>query len=513
MSSAATLAGSEEVQGTAERQSLEILVLFALAYLVRLAGVSWGLPLLFHPDEPFIADHAMEIVRTGDPNPHWFLYPDLWIYVHVAIVKLAGAISGLCEGFYAEGRCLQASPGLATVYLIGRSLTALLGTLTVLLIYRTGKQLWGHRAGMVAAAWVAFSPDHVRHCQFITTDGATGFLAALVLWLAVDGRMRLSGAMAGLAAATKYNAGLAVVIPLAFALHRRLGWRAMGGILIPCGVTFLTAMPWIILDTASVLAGLREQATHYAAGHFGADGDPFTFYILHFFHDAPGLFLAALAGWVGLLRHDRRLALTLLAFPIAYQLLFCTVRITVARNMMPVLPLLSLGAGYAWVLLRRAPIATNRGALLVAALLVPPLHSIAIRTLALHTPDPREVSRRWMTEHLDPEARIVCEFYGPPLQAPRFRAVTISSLSRFPLEEYTKNEVDYLVASAGTYERFLTDPEREPGVTRFYRRLFAEWTEIERFEPVPGYGPVVRIFERPDRITKAGGSSPGSPDR
>lgn len=492
------------------------LVLFGLAYAARLVGAAWGLPLLFHPDEPFVADHALVMVRTGDPNPHWFLYPDLWIYVHAAIVKIVETLIAPCEGFYAEGRCVQANVGLALVYLTGRALTAFLGGMTALVIYRAAKQLWGPGPALVAAAWVALDPSHVRHSQFITTDVASGFFSSLVLLLAIEGRMLTAGAFAGLAAATKYNAGLSVLLPLALSLHRGLGARRMAATLGASALTFVIVMPWVLLDTRSVLADLAEQARHYAAGHFGADSfSPWWFYLDHFFRDAPGLFLVAAAGWLGLICREPRLAMALLSFPFCYYLLFCSVRITVARNMMPIVPLLAMAAGYAYLVALESKWLRRPAPWILAAALLPAVGSIARTTYAVRAPDPRSVSLEWMSANLSPAAKLVGEFYGPPLMPPRFKAVPVTSLSRNTLEEYTKNEVDYLVASSGTYGRYLDDPEREPHVTRFYRRLFAEWPEVASFEPaVPDQGPVVRIFGRPGRtVTEGAGSSPSPPGK
>ena len=46
-----------------------------VGFVLRLRGITWGLPYLYDPDEHFFVDPAVRIVTTGDLNPHWFGHP------------------------------------------------------------------------------------------------------------------------------------------------------------------------------------------------------------------------------------------------------------------------------------------------------------------------------------------------------------------------------------------------------------------------------------------------------
>ena len=57
-----------------------LLLILLLALSVRLLGINYGLPYVLYPDEAVIVNHAMAF-GTGDLNPHYFIYPSLYMYV------------------------------------------------------------------------------------------------------------------------------------------------------------------------------------------------------------------------------------------------------------------------------------------------------------------------------------------------------------------------------------------------------------------------------------------------
>src|SRR5207247_11395661 len=73
--------------------------LFLLAAGLRVWGVHWSLPYVIHADESLIVDRAVHIVKTGDLNPHWFVYPALVIYLQAAVDKL-NLLWGTWRGTY-----------------------------------------------------------------------------------------------------------------------------------------------------------------------------------------------------------------------------------------------------------------------------------------------------------------------------------------------------------------------------------------------------------------------------
>ena len=202
------------------RRAAEFSVL-ALILAVGAAARLWylraGIPHAVGIDEPQIVDRALRILRTGDWNPHLFDYPTLVIYLH-AMVAIARFLWGALQGEWAS---LDAY-SIASVYAAGRVVAAAIGVATVWLTYKLGAELSSRRVALVAAAQIAVFPLHVRESHFILTDVPMTALTTLTLWLSVRAARLATvrgyasaGAAAGLAAAAKYNGGIALVAVVA----------------------------------------------------------------------------------------------------------------------------------------------------------------------------------------------------------------------------------------------------------------------------------------------------------
>ena len=51
-----------------------------LALALRITGIQFGLPHLYHADEPIVVNHALAY-GAGDLNPHFFKIPPLVSYL------------------------------------------------------------------------------------------------------------------------------------------------------------------------------------------------------------------------------------------------------------------------------------------------------------------------------------------------------------------------------------------------------------------------------------------------
>ena len=67
----------------------------ALAAWLRATGLSFGLPAVYNPDEVAIMNRAPWPSRTGDLNPHNFLYPTFYFYVLFAWEAAGSAFAGV----------------------------------------------------------------------------------------------------------------------------------------------------------------------------------------------------------------------------------------------------------------------------------------------------------------------------------------------------------------------------------------------------------------------------------
>src|SRR6266508_3491163 len=195
------------------------------AFAIRAWTVRLNLPYVTHPDEPNPINYVVAMLRSGDPHPHFFQTPSLYVYLLLAVLT-AHYHWGLAHGLYGALDQMTITTHLYTTipgfFFWGRLLTVSIATLTVPSVFMLGRRVWSRGAGLIAALFVALSPFHMRHSQYVTTDITTAWLVLLTFGASIavarGGRWRdylAAGAFAGLAAATKYNAGVAALMVIA----------------------------------------------------------------------------------------------------------------------------------------------------------------------------------------------------------------------------------------------------------------------------------------------------------
>lgn len=183
-------------------------------FVIRIASIDFGMLLLVHPDEPSVAGVAIEQLRSGWIDPGWYTYPTLFMNLMLPAMAIY-YVYARGQGIVGPLDQLRATtPGF---YVVGRYHSAALGTLTIPLTFWLAGRLLrgdrGRRAGLIAAAIVAFSFIHVRESHYAVTDipAAAAATAALVAIAGVfhNGTNRdylAAGFLCGLAASTKYTA-------------------------------------------------------------------------------------------------------------------------------------------------------------------------------------------------------------------------------------------------------------------------------------------------------------------
>jgi hypothetical protein len=109
-------------------------------------------------------------------------------------------------------------PVVHDVILAGRLFSALCGALTAPLVFLIARRLQLGRWDVLAAVLAALAPGHVQQSHFATVDVPATFFVTLCLYLslraATSKGFLAAGLVAGLAAGTKYNAGLVLLAPL-----------------------------------------------------------------------------------------------------------------------------------------------------------------------------------------------------------------------------------------------------------------------------------------------------------
>jgi len=236
-------------------------IVIAAAAGLRVWGIGFGLPHdLARPDEEKLIGAALGVAH-GDLNPHFFLYPTLFIYVMAAAFKLLFLV--------------RPSAGMPTLHLATRLLSAAAGVATIPALYLAVSELFSKRIALISAVLLAVTFLHVRDSHFGTTDVPVTLLIVLAVWAAIRcarrglsaPRVAAAGILSGLAASTKYNAAL-VAVPCGIVILEdfrsgRSVTRSIGmlALLSACVVAaFLAGTPYALLDRAAFATEFRQQS-------------------------------------------------------------------------------------------------------------------------------------------------------------------------------------------------------------------------------------------------------------
>jgi 4-amino-4-deoxy-L-arabinose transferase-like glycosyltransferase len=454
------------------------------------------------------------MMKSGDFNPHFFDYPTLFFYLQLP-VAIARFVFGAIGGSWHSLDQVSA----AHFYLWARALTAAIGTGTVFLLFQIGLR-WGARHALLGAGLLAVLPMHVRESHFVLTDVPATFFATLTMLLSLIANEKATakafmwaGVAAGLTAATKYNAGVVLIMPLIAvwmtleAQPSRLKcflWL-IGGF----AAAFLIAAPYTVLDLPGFLNGFAGLMTYYRSPSSGAEPG----WLIYGKHlrttmgwTASLLMIAGfILGVVRAIKGPGRVRWTLLVvFPFVYFYMVSGRALIYGRYLLPMLPFVCLLAALAVVsgvsLLRRFDIPRTPRRLLIAALTIAALLQPLVNSIAfdrdISGTSTQQVAYRWILQNIPPGSRIAIEKYDIRLPIPALKSEHVLRLTDQPHEEYVRQGYQYIVASSQVFGPVFENPQHSADLYGKYRRLFDQSQEVFVVKPEGGRrGPELRIYK------------------
>lgn len=405
---------------------LGLLGILFIGLLLRISAFQFGLPHLYHADEPIVINHALAY-GTGDLNPHFFKIPPLIsyaVFLALGFSYLIGNWAGVFHSLQDFEFLFYRDPTL--VYLIPRLVFGvLLGTATIFLLYRLIKTHFGESHGLIAAFLFSICFLHVRDSHYIYAD--IPLVVVLVaaffpIWKLIDKenqyRIHLScGAMIGLATAVKYN-GIALVVPYLaasfLAAHKRkifLGNLIAG---IGAAVVFTALNPYWVLDFQTFWNEISAQSLSHG----------FVGWAHHFRYSLTGalgmsLLLTAVAGMMLFHRYERKRIVTA-SFIVFYYLLITLKGQAYDRYVLPLIPfLIFFAADFLWFTAHR--IARYRLPLLWAITLIvaaEPLYASVLFDRVMAAWDTRTLAKEWVETNVPSgtAVAIAWEFHAPRLR-------------------------------------------------------------------------------------------------
>lgn len=493
--------------------------ILVIGAVMRFTALGHGIPYALGVDEPEIMERAVRMMNTGDLHPRFFDYPGLYIYIQFAVACVrfvVGSIGGLWANLN------QAPP--AEFYLWARAVTATFGTATIALVYLMGRRI-SPATGLVAAAVFAVQSLHVRESHFVLTDVPMTFFIALAAVLTLRACERrgwrdwvCAGLAVGAAAATKYNGGVAVLLPALALLLSPDAWRwRLRAMLLTAGsaaLTFLLCAPYTILALPEFLNSFAYLAHMYAEGPPRPEPAWVT-YTKHLRNNfsIPGLVLAAgglLLAAKALVTRERTPAATTwvlaASFTLVYFYMISGQRLVWGRYLLPLLPFLCVLAagGIVWIAGQMARRWSSSMAMPVTAavlLLVVSFQPAANAITFLRTSSKVSTNQQayeWILANVPAGSRIANETREVLLPVNRYTIQYPRRLIAHDVEHYQREGVRYLIASSLSFRVAFYDVPPEAAALAAYTELFRRTEHLITFNPSSDHpGPELRIYRVP----------------
>jgi 4-amino-4-deoxy-L-arabinose transferase-like glycosyltransferase len=450
------------------RAGVALAAILAIAASLRLVGIEYGLPFggLLNPDEQNIVPRAWAMVHGAGPDPHWFDYPTLLLYV------------------LAPFQAWQDEPS----YLTARLIVAAFGVAAVAAAWWLGRAAYGRTAGLVAAAAVAVETIGVAYSHMAVTDVPMTALIAAGLALAVTGRLELAGLAVGIAAGAKYPA-VFLVVPLVVAAWGK--WRRLAYSLGAAVGAFLATSPYVLVHPHQAWSDATRVQRLAREGWLGFEHDSFALFSFTgklWDGFGPALVIGAI-GLVLALRRRTHTDLILASFVLAYVVDLLTLRAHFDRYVLPLVPALAALAGRQRIL---AP-------LTLACLVVPLVWAIGDDVRLTRT-DTRAAAHAWIQQHVPPHARIAAESSTPPLEGHPIVGLALPGPGRpfdpdRDVDRLRAEGVHYALVTGAIADRVLAARDRYPREARFYDQLRTRAKRVYHVQAGHGLtGPWVSLY-------------------
>jgi 4-amino-4-deoxy-L-arabinose transferase-like glycosyltransferase len=333
-----------------------MLVLFVLIFsvYVRYKIINGSLPYIGHPDEPALTGPALKMLKTGDFNPHTFIWPSLPYYLTAALfvygyvnsvshreISSTAEIGSVSYPFFSEKRLVFPAKALfALLSVIGMLLTGMIAYN----LFRKKSLIY------LSPLLLLLSHSYLYHsARYLNIDIIGTFFAVLAIFY-VAKKLRndsflhkaiVPGILCGLAIASKYNFYL-LLMPSALSIFFYSKEHKVKKVLLLISVTllvFIICVPYSILDFNTFLDGIGFNIFHYKSGHAGHSGTPgfpqFLYYCGALVEQFGYGFIAfTILGLLLSLISNPKKGMILLSFPLLLLIYMSTLTVHFTRNIL-----------------------------------------------------------------------------------------------------------------------------------------------------------------------------------
>jgi len=460
-------------------------VSFVCVVAVVLAATALRWPIASHdvdhyvgPDEGEVVENVLEMIRTGDFNQRHRGYPGLHFYLQMLPARARLAATGLSISEHPRSE----------FYLAARRMTLVAGALVSVVVFLAGRRFLSSSSAVLASTLVALSPLVFRESAVVNPDLMLSLFVSLSLLSSlrlVEHRDKwsfvLAGATIGLASAIKYTGALTVAPFLVATVVGGAGWRdsrkAVAALLV-ASLAFLVSSPYTVLNLTGFVEGLSMHVGYYRAADLNAPLE-----LTRQLATRGVFWVASLLAAGAAVRAMTVLAphrLVVLAYPVAYWLLFGWFDRAFPRHALVLIPMVALLAADGFsLLLGRTPLRFRRvaAAAFVVVMLVGPARATLELAQRVRRPTPAARALVWARDTLPAGSRVLEDQFTPRLDPEVFQ------VHRLRVEE--KKFV-------GNYD-WVFRSGYPPGLSTDGLR------EAARFERSDGLGDAIVVYQVPER--------------
>jgi len=419
------------------RFSKNNLILFSiilLGFVLRIWGLSFGLPFQFHQDEPIVVNHALAY-GTGDFNPHFFAIPPLASYLLFLVygfLFLAGKILNLWISTTDFGIQFIKDPTL--FYLSGRVFLGVIpGIISVFLTYFLASKTINIRAAKYSACFMSVCFLNIVNGHYIYTDMLLVMFSLFFFFFLFNviktGRLKdyiVTSAFLGASIGAKYN-GIILFVPFLAALLGRFFvkndkdqvCKKIIYSAITCIAVYFITNPFTFLDWNGFIGNTAEQSK--AFWYTGL-----THHIWYSLREGISLplLLSGIVG-LGIYAFKKRLeGLVYVSFFIFYYSILIFRSQFFARYVLVLVPILAIGSGYLFfdfLWTKKEQKLWRMLVLIVAIAVIIPTTIKSIKAdVIFSSGDTRLVAAEWIKKNLPEGEKIACDnaTFRPALKQP-----------------------------------------------------------------------------------------------
>lgn len=516
---------------TGKSVTVVLLITVILAFLVRAYTITWGLPYVYMEDEPVTTGRVLEMVNNWDLSPHFFHHPAVNFYIQVPATQIARVIAkayGTYRGTplsWIEFRYIQ--------YLLGRFTVVCFSTATIFALFLAVRQMFDTLSGLAASSMLSVSMLHVEESRLIRPDIPAVFFATLFLLFtakALDSNNRryylFAGALAGLAAATKYNAGMILIMVLvAFVITN---WQRHACkviftrtfVLIPATafLAFVAAFPSFILEFKTVIFdGILYEFHHYQLQEYSVPHNNWLYFPMSLFllDLGPVISILVMIGLLYGLHRRTKQDYVLFSFVVPYYILITSQTLSYRRNLLYLFPFLLALAGRALVAFHKKVMAwleqrsqfnslqAYSELLLIGmtiVLMAWPMTEVVKYSLYITQKDTRTRTFEWIQNYIPPGSKFAVASVDSPELALDQNYITeyFYHLHEHQLGWYQQHGFNFIIATASRYSSIISQADKFPQEAAFYTQLFSCDLKSEFTPDEHTPGPGVRVYDISD---------------